>query len=738
MLHNVYQPTFGECTMSTTAAQTYAFQAEINQLLSLIINAFYSNKEIFLRELISNASDAIDKIRYLSLTDNKQLAADPALEIRIRFDKDNGVLVIEDTGIGMTRDDLINCLGTIAKSGTKAFMEAVASGNADTNLIGQFGVGFYSAYLVSDKVTVMTKHNDDAALVWESNAGGSFTISPLPDGATPLARGTRILLHLKEDQRDALLSEAKIKEIVKKHSQFINYPIKLEVIKEIEKEVEVDEDTEAEVETQTNTKTEPNNEEGKVEDDDTENSDAKKKTKSIKETVKEDELLNSEKPLWLRKADDVTEDDHNKFYKVLTGEIVEPLAWKHFAVEGGVEFKALIYIPKHAPTNVLSHAQKPNNIKLYVKRVFIMDDCEQLVPDYLRFVKGVVDSDDLPLNVSREMLQQSSVLNIIKKNLTKHVLSALADMKQNDGEKYKLFYEQFNKHLKLGINDDAKNREKIADLLYFDTTHKDAEGQCLQTTLQEYLDRMKPEQSKIYYLAGENLPVLKNSPFLEVLKEKGYEVLLLHDPIDEFMMQNFRTYKDKEFVNCQRDGALKDIVDEKETEQVRKSYEGVCTKIKDLLGDKVMKVKASNRLKDTPCVLVSDDWGWSANMERIMKAQALSETNQMHKYMAGRKTLELNPENKIIKEIKRRFDNGQWEKGTEDLVRLLFESAVLDSGYAIENPTTFVKRIHRMIQVGLTLDEDNEESDNAVSVTQIIDVGSNNETDEANPLDALD
>lgn len=718
-----------EQELPSTSSETFAFSADIAQLLSLIINTFYSNKEVFLRELISNSSDALDKIRYQSLTDPSVMDSEKDLRIRIVQDSDAHTLTIEDTGIGMTHDEMVNNLGTIAKSGTRAFVESLASlgsqgessNGADISMIGQFGVGFYSAFLVADRVEVHSKHNDDPVQhVWSSSAGGSFTIS---EESQDIGRGTRIVLFLKDDQHD-YLQEQRVKDLIKRHSEFVSFPIYLEVTKTEDTEVTDDEEDDVVNDEEVGEGEEKEGEgdgegedEVKVEDvtveevkEEGEKEETEKKTKTVSRVFKDWDHLNTQKPLWLRKPEEVTREEYNEFYKTVSNDWEEPLSIKHFAVEGQLEFRAVLFVPKRAPFDLFEQKKKRSNIKLYVRRVFISDDSEELLPEWLGFVKGIVDSEDLPLNISRETLQQNKIMRVIQKNLVKKCVEMFSAMSEED---YTTFYGQFSKHLKLGIHEDSSNRTKLSDLLRFASTHTLKEGSETPTSFSSYVERMKDGQPGIYYITGESLSAVQTSPFLEKVTSRGYEVFFMVDPIDEYCMQSMKEYKDHKFICVTKEGIDLGFTDEEKDaqEEERKSFETLCTTMKEMLGDNVEKVIVSHRLGDSPCVLVTGEHGWSANMERIMRAQALRSSNEMSGFMRARKTMEINPSNEIICNLASKMGQEEEVHAVKDLVWLLYDTSVLTSGFSLEDPTIFARRIHRLIGLGLDLElgEDGDE-----------------------------
>ena len=682
--------------------ETFAFQAEISQLMSLIINTFYSNKSIFLRELISNSSDALDKIRYEGLTDKEKLETQPSLHINIIPDKVNNILHIEDSGIGMTKTDLVNNLGTIAKSGTKSFMEALSSG-ADMSLIGQFGVGFYSSFLVADTVSVTTKHNDDDEYTWSSSAGGSFTITQ--DETTTLKRGTRISLHLKEEHLE-FLEISEIKNLVKKHSEFINYPISLMM----EKEREIEDDTPVESTTDSATTEDvdateavselESDKEGILEEVD-ETQETMNKPKKM-EKYNELEVINTNKPIWIRDKESVTEEEYGTFYKGISGDWEEHLAVSHFKAEGQIEFKGILFVPKRAPMEFFNKENK-NNIKLYVRRVFIMDKCDELIPDWLSFMKGVIDSEDLPLNISREMLQQSRVIKIMRKNIIKRSIELFQDLEKDD-TKYETFYEHFSKNIKLGIHEDNSNRDKLSKLLRYNSYRNEK-----SISLESYISEMPENQNEIYYITGETHDKVKNSSFVEGVVKAGYDVLFLTDPIDEYVIQKLTEYDGKKLVSITKDDfKLPETDEDKKTHTENETeFKETCEKIKEILKDRCEKVILSGRLTDAPCCVVTGQHGWSANMERIMKAQALGDKTSFN-YMTSKKTLEINPGHSIIKELRSKLSSQDEtsKKINSDLVNLMFDTSLIESGFSIENTHIFSKRIFNMLELGMGLELD--------------------------------
>jgi len=675
--------------------ETFEFQAEISQLMNLIINTFYSNKEIFLRELISNSSDALDKIRHKHLKDG--VSSD--YNIKLEVDKETRRLIITDTGVGMTKNELVENLGTIAHSGTKAFMEAMSSGNTDMSLIGQFGVGFYSAYLVADKVAVITKSEEEKQVnVWESEAGGTYTIFTQEATDDIVSRGTRIELTLKKDQLE-YLEEHRLKTIVKTHSQYVGYPISLLVEKTKEEEVEDDEVNEEEVDADGAEGEEDVTVEEAVDDD----APKEKKMKKITTNYKEWEQLNSEKPIWTRDPKEVTTEEYQSFYKNLTNDWDDYQSVKHFSVEGNLEFKGVLFIPKRKPFDIFDPNKKRNNIKLHVRRVFISDNCEDLVPEWLSFVKGLVDSEDLPLNVSREMLQQNKIIKVMKNNIIKKTFDMIDEIAE-DNEKYTEFYNNYGKNLKLGLYEDQKNREKIAGFLRFYTSKSIDEYRSLD----QYISDLGENDENIYYITGESKESVDMSPFVEKLKKMGREVIYMVDAIDEYALQQLKEFKGKKLVSITKDN-LKldddDNVDEKE-------YAELCKTIKEILDKKVENVKVSNRIVDSPCCLVTSEFGWSANMERIMRAQALGD-DQQKSFMVSKKTMEVNPNHKIILELKSRLATDKNDKTITDLVNLIYDISLLRCGFSLDNTQIFSNRLYRIIEMGLSID-DVDDSNNIV------------------------
>ena len=712
--------------------------------MDIIINSLYSNKDIFLRELISNGSDSLDKIRFLSLTDESVLGSgeEANLDIRIKVDKENGVLSIRDRGVGMTKAELKENLGTIAKSGTSAFLEQMQKGG-DMNLIGQFGVGFYSVYLVADFVEVRSKHNsEDKQWIWESKADGAFAISE--DEGEPLGRGVEVNIYLKEEAQE-YLEEDKLKELVEKYSEFINFPIYLWNSEEVEEDVPLSDEELAEQAAKTEgeedeedleeTDEDDESEENDEDDDEVEDEDEEElpQTKTVKKTVWDWKTVNDNKAIWLRSSTEVEDDEYTKFYKALSKDDKEPLSYTHFKAEGDVEFKSILFIPEKPPSDLFdNYYNKAAALKLYVRRVFISDEFDELLPKYLSFIKGIVDSDTLPLNVSRETLQQHTSLKTIKKKLVRKALDMirkLAEEGQDDDDdeeaavaaddsadeeetKYDKFWKNYGKAIKLGIIEDASNRTRLAKLMRFYTSKSPTK----LVSLEQYVERMKPGQKSIYYLAGESREALEKSPFLEKLLHKDLEVIYFTDPIDEYTMQNLTEFDDFKFSNASKE----DLKFGDDTEAAKARLKKVKDEFKDFIkwwkeilpSEDVEAVKISNRLVTTPCSVVTSKYGWSANMERIMKAQALSDDGRMA-YMRGRKTLEINPGHPIIKTLKDKSEDDADDEDTKRTALIMYETALLESGFMFEEPKGFAGRLFDMVRrdLGVEADAEVEEPD---------------------------
>ena len=627
----------------TAAKETLNFQTEVKQLLQLMIHSLYSNREIFLRELISNASDACDKLRFEAVTNSALFETDSDLKIRISVDKAAGTITITDNGIGMSRDEVIANIGTIAKSGTKEFFSKLTGDQQkDAHLIGQFGVGFYSAFIVADKVSLTSRRAGAAAseaVRWESIGDGEFTL----EAVEQTARGTVVTLHLKDDAKE-FLDDWQIKSIIRKYSDHIQMPIVMK-------------------------KSEWNQE------------------KSENILTDEDETVNRASALWTRAKNDITEEQYQEFYKHVSHDWEKPLGWTHARVEGKQEYTELLYIPAKAPFDMWDRERK-HGIKLYVRRVFIMDDAEQLLPRYLRFVKGVVDSNDLPLNVSREILQQSKDVDAIKNGCVKKVLGLLDDLAENQKDKYATFWGAFGRVFKEGIGEDFANKDRIAKLSRFASTHNADDAQ--NVSLADYVSRMKHGQEKIYYVTGESYIAAKNSPHLEIFKKKGIEVLLLTESVDEWWLGQFEEFEGKKLVSVAKGdldlGSLADDAEKKVQEQTAEELKPLLEKIKASLGERVKDVRVTHRLTDSPACLVVDENELSGNLERMLKAAG-------QKINASKPILEINPTHPLLEKLKA----GVAENEFSDWSHLLFEQSLLAEGGQLEDPAGFVKRLNTLI-----------------------------------------
>jgi len=712
-------------------SEKHEFQAEVSRLMDIIINSLYTDKQVFLRELISNAADALEKARFHSVQDESFLGETQDMEIKIEHDPDAKTISITDTGVGMTKADLINNLGVVAKSGTTNFLEAMADG-ADTNLIGQFGVGFYSAFLVADKVSVTSKCNDDPVQhVWESSADASFTVVPDPRGNT-LGRGSRVTLHLKEDAHD-YLSEDKLKDTSKKFSQFIQFPIYVKIKKEIDADAEEEDDDD------------DDEDKDDVETSDDEEKEEEEEKKPSKKTVYEWEQVNTQKAIWMRAKEDVTEEEYNEFYKGISKDYLDPLAYTHFNAEGEIEFKSILFLPKKAPFDMMdNYWTKKSEVKLYVRRVLVAEKFDELLPRYLGFVRGVVDSDDLPLNVSREQLQQNKIMKVISKKLVRKVLELMKKIakeeetgddededeeEKDDDEKeekevkkdkdeestWAKFYKEFNKNLKMGCYEDDSNRSKLSKLLRFKTTKSEDKDISLDT----YLDRMAESQESIYYMSGESMETMLKAPSLQIFKKKDLEVLMLSDHLDEPCIQKLADYEGKKFVSIQKADVKLDETEEekKRFSKLKDMYKPLTDWWKDKLSDftekgelkdagvKIEAVSLSKRLTNSPVVVVTSQFGYSAQQEKIMKAQAFQNKDQIS-MMSGRKTLEINPNHPVVIDLLQKIKDDKENAAAIDTAQVLFQTALIESGYEIADATALVNRVYRLMSKELGVDPD--------------------------------
>jgi len=663
--------------VSEKAEETFEFQAEVGRVMDIIINSLYSDKDIFLRELISNAADACDKKRFLSVTADSETVDSTPPQIRVKADPDNQVIIIEDSGVGMTRDELINNLGKIAQSGTKNFMEALGDGsNTDVNLIGQFGVGFYSAYLIADKVEVITKSMQagSSQLRWESDSGNSYTISDATDADPIDGSGTRLILHVKDDAMKYLES-SKLEELLQRYSEFIEFPLSLwkestdyEKVPDVEANADLAEGEEP-------------------------------KMKTVPITKEEYEAMNTQKPVWLRPVRDVTDEEYKEFYKgAFRSSYDEPQKWSHFRLEGQVECKALLYIPGMLPFELSKDMFDENarNIRLYVKRVFINDQFDDIMPRWLKFVKGVVDSDDLPLNVSREILQKSKVLSIINKRLVRKSLDMFRDLAEDeDASKYIMFWNNFGKYLKVGVIEDDANKKDLVPLLRFYSSKSDEE----YTSFDKYIQGIPEDQTSIYYITGEGRKNAMQQPLIEKLTSRGYEVLLMTEPLDEITIEAIRDYKDFNIVDATKEGL--DLEDDEETkkekEELNEQYSDICEYLEVELNGVVQKVTVSTLLTDSPAALVQGAYGVSPTMQRYMKAQSVASGGDGDLGSMNQAVLEINPKHPIVKELQSMVKNDKQSPDTKNYAMLMYDIASMTGGYEVSDTGAFATRVLSMM-----------------------------------------
>ncbi|KAJ3286226.1 Heat shock protein HSP 90-beta [Borealophlyctis nickersoniae] len=667
--------------------EKFQFETEVNRLMKLIINSLYKTKEIFLRELISNASDALDKIRFLSLTNSELLGDTRDLKITIVADKERKTLTIADTGIGMTKKNLKENLGTIAK---------MEGNKTDSNLIGQFGVGFYSVFLVADSVTVVTKHNDDKQYIWESNSESDFSIIEDPRGNT-IGRGTQIIMHLKDDALE-YLQDSRLQELISKYSEFINFPIYLWATKTETEEVPIEEESEEN----------PAASDEEVEDvtDKEKDEEKKPKTKTITKTSTDWKMMNQNKPIWTRRPSEVTPEEYDEFYMSFTKDYKKPMGHIHFRAEGDVEFSSILYISATPPPQFLQTATLTKNIKLFVRRVFI-DDASDFLPRWLNFIKGLVDSDDLPLNVSRETLQQHSILKIIRKRLVAKAIEMIRHLAQNEPEQYLEFYKLYSNAIKMGVLDDRTHKNKLVKLLRFTSSKSDN-----LTSLEEYVNRMKGGQKQIYYIPGQSKEALMESPFVEKIIARGYEVLFFTEPIDEYLTQSLTMFEQHPLQNVGKTGVKFGDEDDKTEDSLAdltEKYKPLIDYFKTTLSEWVDTVRISKQLLHSPCSVMSNEYGVSGNMERIMQAQALANKDdfQMQMMLKMKKTLEINPDHPVIKALLKKVEKGKG-KEVEDTAYVLFEATAVASGFDVRRPKDFAKKIEMVVRKNLGVGEDEE------------------------------